>query len=234
MKTAVASIIIILVILGVIGAYYFGVHHALAPATSTSTSVVVTTSTTTTAANPSSGSYYTDVSTWQTSSQPQAGFSIAYPLDFAVDTNTNVTPTTDWRVNTQDLGVKVITITVPKTFEPQTNFVDATLTVGYSQNSKAVADCLVADPGDGPETGTSNATINGTNFTVFTSSDAGAGNIYKTTSYRAVHSGSCYAVEYTVHSAELGNFPPSYDLTQYSDSMIDAVLNRIVGTFRFI
>lgn len=233
MKTSLVVIIIVVVLAIIGGAYYFSAHHALAPVTSTSTAVTET-STTTTTSNPSTSSTYTDVSTWQTSTETQAGFSIAYPLDFTVDENTDTTPTDDWRLNATNHGMKVLTITVPKAFEPQTNFVDTTLTVGYSSNQEAVANCLVADPSGGPSTPTTTATINGVTFTVFTSSDAGAGNIYKTTSYRTVRSGACYAIEYTVHSAQLANFPASYNLTQYSDQTIDDVMNRIVGTFKFI
>jgi uncharacterized protein YxeA len=239
MKTTLAILIIIIVIAIIGGAYYVDVNHVLAPTTSSSTPMVASTTTTTattsTASNPSTNSnYYTDVSTWQTSTETQAGLSIAYPLDFTIDETNSTAPNDNWRLNQQDPGVLVLTITVPKAFEPQTNFADATLTVGYSQNSDAIANCLVEDPGDGPATATSSAVINGINFTVFNSSDVGAGNIYKTVSYRTLHAGSCYAVEYTVHSAELGNFPPSYDLTQYSDPQIDDVMNRVVGTFKFL
>jgi hypothetical protein len=221
------TILAVIVVVGVIfGAYYVGVHHVIAPVTSTSTA----------AANfsaPASSSYYTDVSTWQTSTESQAGFSIAYPLDFQINENMTATPSTDWRVGANgEPGVKVFTLTVPRTFEPQTNFVDATLTVGYSKSSQAIADCLRADMGS--MTATSTATINSTLFKVFSSSDVGAGNIYKTTSYRAMHAGACYAVEYTVHSSELANYPASYGLTQYSDQTIDQVLDRVVGTFRFL
>jgi hypothetical protein len=232
-------IIAILVIIGAVGAvYYFHVDRALAPTTSTSTPITTGTSTTTVTTTtsivePGSSSYYTYVATWHTSTETATGFSIAYALDFPVVENNSTAPTTDWRLNTIDLGVRVLTITVPAAFEPKTNFSDATLTVGYSKNSQSVADCLKVDA-NGPPAVTSAMTINGVNFMVFTSSDAGAGNLYKTTSYRTIHAGICYAVEYTVHSGQLANFPASDGLTQYSDPMIDQVLDRVVGTFRFL
>lgn len=231
MKTSVSILAVIIIVLAIVGAYYFGVHHALAPTTATSTAVAGTTSTSTTVAvEPGSSPYYTNTATWQTYSGTQ--FSIAYPLDFPVVETNGTTLTNDWRVNSQDPGVKAFSLTVPAAFEPQTNFSNATLTVGYSQNANATANCLTQDS-NGPPAATSTAVINGIHFTIFTSSDAGAGNLYKTTSYRTVHQGYCWAVEYTVHSAELANYPTSYDLTQYSDQAIDSVLDRIISTFHF-
>ena len=230
MKSIIAIIIVLVIVLGAGAAYYYSAHRALAPTTSTSTpTATVTTTTTTTTSNP-----YTDISTWQTNTESQAGFSIAHPASFSLSENKSSTPTTDWRLNSTDPGVKVLTITVPQSFESKTNFADATLTVGYSKNAKAVASCLTPDPSGGPAVPTSTAMINGINFTVFTMSDAGAGNIYKSMSYRTLHAGSCYAVEYTVHSSQLANFPASYGLTQYSDATIDQVLNLMVGTFKFL
>ncbi|MDR3546800.1 MAG: hypothetical protein P4M11_00755 [Candidatus Pacebacteria bacterium] len=230
MKSLLAIIIVLVVAASVVGAYYFGVRHALAPTTGSSTPAVVTG--TSTAASQSS-TYYTDISSWQTSTESQAGFSIAYPIDFAIDENMTLAPSTDWRVGANgDTGVKVFALTVPRSFEPQTNFVDATLTVGYSKNATSVAHCMTNDASS--VTATSSAILDGQTFTVFNSGDAGAGNLYKTTSYRTLHGGTCYAVEYTVHSAQLGNYPASYNLKQYSDQTIDQLLDRIVGTFKFL
>ena len=232
MKSTIAIVIILIILIGAGAAYYYSAHSALAPTTGTSTPAIVassttTTITTTTTSNP-------DTSTWKTNTETQAGFSIAHPANFTAVTNTSTAPTTDWRLNSSDPGIKVLTLAVPSSFEPKTNFVDATLTVGYSQNTQAIANCLTQSPGSGPLTATTTVTINGINFTVFHSSDVGAGNIYKTTSYRALHAGACYAVEYSVHSAQLGNFPPSEGLTQYSDTPIDQALDQVVGTFKFL
>jgi hypothetical protein len=43
--------------------------------------------------------------------------------------------------------------------------------------------------------------------------------------------GACYAVEYSIHSAQLANFPSSYQLQQFNEAQMEAVLNNIVGTF---
>jgi hypothetical protein len=183
----------------------------------------------------SSTAYYNDPAEWQMdANNTSGGFSIAYPIDFDTQDNYQVSPSTDWRVGANNIsGIKYFTLTVPRAFEPQTNFADATLTVGGSKKSAAVAACLTPDQSGEPATATSSATINGVNFTVFHSSDAGAGNYYETTSYRTIHNGECYAVEYTVHSSQIANYPTSYNLQPLNESMIGSLMQNIVKTFTF-
>lgn len=183
-----------------------------------------------------SSSYYNDPAEWQTDANNTAGgFSIAYPLDFDTVDNYSVAPATDWRLNANGApGIKYFTLTVPRAFEPQTNFVEATLTVGASGNDGAVAQCMTPDTGDGPATATSSETINGINFTIFNSAGAAAGNYYETTSYRTLHAGKCYAVEYTVHSGQIANYPASYNLQPFNKQQINAVMQTIIRTFKFL
>jgi hypothetical protein len=180
--------------------------------------------------------YYTTPSEWQLdANNTKGGFSIAYPIDFSVQDNYTATPSTDWRVNAGTIsGVKYFTLIVPKAFEPQTNFGDATLTVGLSGSAVAVTQCLAQSAANGPAVATSSITINGIPFTIFQSSDAGAGNYYETTSYRTVHGGKCYAIEYTVHSAQIANYPTSYDLQPLDETKIATLMQNIIGTFKFL
>ncbi len=181
-----------------------------------------------------SAAYYNDPAEWQIDANNIAGgFNIAYPLDFDTQDNYSATPSTDWRLNANAPGVKYFTLTVPRAFEPQTNFVDATLTVGASQDSAAIASCLTPDQLGEPTTAALSATINGIAFTIFKFNGAGAGNYYETTSYRTLHAGACYAVEYTVHSGQIANYPSSYNLQPFDGSKIDSLMQNIVGTFRF-
>lgn len=178
--------------------------------------------------------YYHNVSEWQTD-RNSGIFSIAYPIDFNAQDSFSSTPSADWRLNANGTsGTTLFTLTISKAFEPQTNFDDAKLMVGRSGNSAAVAQCLTPDASGGPATATSNATINGISFTVFQSTGAGAGNFYETTSYRTVHAGQCYAVEYTIHSSQIANYPPEYHLSPFDKAKLTDVLDRIVGTFRFL
>jgi len=177
--------------------------------------------------------YYESVPEWQTDQRSDAGFSIAYPIDFPVDDNHSVTPVDDWSLNafgTQ--GVKVLELDIPKVFEPQTNFADAKLTIGRSADRIAVNECL--SPSTEGQTSFSTTTINGIDFSKLVTSDAGAGNLYETTSYRTLHNGQCYAVEYTIHSSQIGNYPPEYGLQSLDETKLHDVLDRIVGTFKFL
>jgi hypothetical protein len=180
--------------------------------------------------------YYNDPAEWQSDANNTAGeFSIAYPIDFDTQDNYPATPSADWRLDANGAsGVKYFILTVPRAFEPQTNFVDATLTVGASKDATAVVQCLTPDQGGGPAMATSSETIDGVSFTIFHFTGAGAGNYYKTTSYRTLHAGACYAVEYTVHSGQIANYPASYGLKPFDEGKINSLIQTIVGTFKFL
>lgn len=180
--------------------------------------------------------YYSDIAAWQVGERSDAGFAIAYPLDFETNDIYTKTPSTDWRVGAgeSEPGHLLFTLTVPRAFEPQTNFGDAKLTVGYSADAAAVAGCLTPDMSAPGVAASSTMDINGTVFTVFHSADAGAGNYYETTSYRTVHAGKCWAVGYTIHSSQIANYPASYGLHPFDRAAITDVLDRIVGTFKLL
>ncbi|HVN26804.1 MAG TPA: hypothetical protein VMT99_04130 [Candidatus Paceibacterota bacterium] len=179
--------------------------------------------------------YYQATAEWQTGRNDQGGYSIAYPIDLEIDQNYSMKPSTDWRIGANGTpGSLFLTVTVPAAFEPQTNFSDARLTVGSSRNDAAIAQCFVSPDAAAPGASQSTTTINGITFAVFKSSDAGAGNYYETTSYRAVHAGQCYAIEYTVHSTQIGNYPPEYHLQPFDAGRITTLLDRMVGTFKFL
>ena len=209
--------------------FYAGTFFGTGAATSTAPYGATTTGT------AAAGDPYANTSTWQINTRSDAGFRIAYPVDFAIQNNTNLAPSTDWRVNGGgESGVKAFSLVVPKTYEPNTNLADSTLTVGYSATQAAQTACLTPDPSGGPATATTTVNVNGTAFSVFSSSDAGAGNLYHTVSYRALHDGKCYAIEYTIHSTQLANYPASYGLTQFDEAKVEALMDRIVNTFSFI
>ncbi len=179
--------------------------------------------------------YYQNPAAWQTDANNTAGgFSIAYPIDFDTQDNIMLSPSTDWRIDANGVpGVAYFTLTVPRAFEPQTNFAGATLTVGASGNAAAIAQCMEAGASSDPSAATSTAAVNDTDFTVFHSTGVGAGNYYNTTSYRTLHAGKCYAVEYTVHSTQIMNYPASYGLHPYDQQKIDTLMQTIIGTFTF-
>jgi hypothetical protein len=209
--------------------FYYGVQYGKISALLGQTPPINAISTST--AENASGNYYNDPEEWQIDAN-NGTFSIAYPIDFQIDDNHSAALVDDWSINAfGTTGIKAFTLTVPKAFAPQTNFSDATLTVGTSKDATAVHECLSPST-EGPSN-LATTTINGIYFTVFTSSDAGAGNYYETTSYRTLHNGTCYAIEYTIHSAQIADYPASYNLQPFDEQKIDSLMQNIVDTFRF-
>ncbi len=179
--------------------------------------------------------YYRNVAEWQTARDDRAGFSIAYPIDFDAQSSFGAPQSTEWRMGANGTaGARAFTLAIPRAFEPQTNFIEATFVVGNSGNNTAVENCLVPDPTGGPAVATSTMMLDSVPFVAFHSADAGAGNYYETTSYRAVRGGKCWAVEYTIHSSQIANYPEEYHLTPFDQAKITDLLDRVAGTFRFL
>lgn len=186
-------------------------------------------------AAPANNDYFSNVSEWQTARVDAAGFSIAYPLGFNEQAYFSPQPAEDWRMDANgNPGTKSFELDIPSIFEPHTNFVDAKLTVGESRNDKAVTGCLTPDQGGEPGTTSSTKVVNGITFSVFSWSGAGAGNYYEMTSYRTLHAGQCYAIEYTVHSGQIANYPPEYHMMPFDKAEVTDVFDRIVSTFKFL
>ena len=133
--------LVLFVTLPFIGFYYGMQYGKIVVAIGQSPAAIATNTTITPGAGDAATAYYNDPAEWQTDANNTAGgFSIAYPLDFDAQDNYAATPSTDWRLDTNGiLGIKYFTLTVPRAFEPQTNFVDATLAIGASGNSAAAA-----------------------------------------------------------------------------------------------
>lgn len=135
--------------------------------------------------------------------------------------------TQTWRNQSTESGLVLAKVLIPKSFQPKTNFSEAVFTVGTSAEPAAVSNCLIgADP--------VKTEINRFPMTKFVTNDAGAGNFYKTTSYRALRNDQCYAIEYTIHTTNIGNYSPDQGITEYNAAKIDAALDAIVQSYVFV
>jgi len=159
-------------------------------------------------------------------------FSFAYPNMFSLYGGDG-SYAADWRAQTTDLGLLLAAVQVPRSYQPATNFSEAKFTVGTSSDPKAVASCLTEENMN-PGAAISTVLINGNTFTKISMSDAGAGNFYDTTSYRAVRNGQCYVVEYTIHSTNIGNYSPDQHISQFDKVKVQGVLENMVQSFKFI
>lgn len=138
---------------------------------------------------------------------------------------------TSWRNNTQTLGLSFVKVAIPRGSYPKTNFSEAWFTVGTSSDATAIKECLIATNGEQAKGIT---TINGVQYATFELGDAGAGNYYETTSYRTMRNSQCYAIEYTVHSTNLGAYDPSQGISQFDGVTVIDILESIVHSFSFL
>ncbi len=159
-------------------------------------------------------------------------FSFSYPANVTVS-GSNAGYTESWMANSTSSGLVLAKAALGKSFQPSTNFSDATLTIGTSANPSAVATCLTYNPSGGLASEPTTESINGTSYTVLRSSDAGAGNRYDTTSYRSLRGNQCYAVEYTIHSTNIGNYDPQQGITEFDGAAVTSVLEGMVRSVQF-
>ena len=157
-------------------------------------------------------------------------FSYEYNSLFAASEGQSAA-STEWRVNTTQTGFLLSKVTIPKSYMPGTNFSEATFTVGRSKESDALRTCSTDATNGEVKDGT--RVIDRGDFTKFTLNDAGAGNFYDTTSYRGIVDGYCYALEYTIHSTNIGNYSPDQGIKEFDKAKIQSDFEKIISSFQF-
>ncbi|MCX6790488.1 MAG: MliC family protein [Candidatus Kaiserbacteria bacterium] len=157
-------------------------------------------------------------------------FSFTLPTDFLIS-GSAIGYTQEWSVDATTTGQVLAHIDVPQSYEPGTNFGDAKFTIGMSADPVAIAECLTSSYG-GMGSSTP-STIDSIPFTKLTSSGVGAGNLYETTSYRTVRDSQCYAVEYTIHSMNIGNYTPGA-VKAFDRARVESALEEVVHSFQFL
>lgn len=132
----------------------------------------------------------------------------------------------DWRLDADTPGTLLVTLSVPKSYIPGTNFSEAKVTYGRSADPVAISTCMEdSNPYGFLHTDT---TLAGYPAKRYVMSDAGAGNRYDTVSYRAILDGDCYAIEYTIHSTNIGNYSPDQGIVEFDKNKIQAELEAII------
>jgi membrane-bound inhibitor of C-type lysozyme len=159
-------------------------------------------------------------------------FTFAYPQEFIL-AGGEIGYTANWKTNTDNtLGMILATVRAPENYQPKTNLGEAVFSVGTSSDEKAVKECLIDNLSNGAQK--SVVVINGVPFTKLVSGDAGAGNRYITTSYRAVQNSQCYAIDYMIHYAVIENFPASSGIKSFDSKKLTATLESIAHSFKFL
>jgi hypothetical protein len=157
-------------------------------------------------------------------------FSFSYPNEFLFSLGSGEYGQ-DWRVGSDDSGYQLAVVYIPKEFLPGTNFSEAKFTVGSSANAAAVKQCLTSERWN--EGDVMKVKIGDREFTRITYGDAAAGNYYETQTYRAIHDNLCYAVEYTIHSTNIYNYPPEQGIKEFDKQKVVSILESMVQSFRF-
>ncbi|MDB5266561.1 MAG: hypothetical protein JWN89_376 [Parcubacteria group bacterium] len=164
-----------------------------------------------------------------TYTDPAGQFQFSYPKEFAVSKGPGLAG--EWMFGATTTGSLLGTITVPRSYMPNTNFADAKLTVGRSNAPSAIRTCTQDTTGLKATKGT--ATISGFPFTSFAFTDAAAGNRYETTSYRGILDGDCYAIEYTIHYGNISNYPAG-SILEFDKQKLVNDLESIVKSFKLL
>lgn len=158
-------------------------------------------------------------------------FRFSYPTMFSV-TGGGIGYTNGWSDGSTETGLVLAQVVIPGSFQPKTNLSEARFSVGTSAAAGAVKNCFVNTNGN--VNGKTEVTINGTKYTKLTYGDAGAGNFYDTTSYRTVRNDQCYAIEYTIHSTNVGNYSPDQGITEFDKAKVQSLLEGMAQSFAFL
>jgi hypothetical protein len=158
-------------------------------------------------------------------------YSFNYDSSF-VATNGPKKLTSSWNAFPVGKGVVLGTLTIPKDYMPNTNFSEAKLAVSRSSDTNAIKNCEVVPPNSGGETA-GQVTIADHPFQKMLFKDAGAGNLYDTTSYRGILDGDCYVIEYTIHSTNISNYPPEQGIQEFDKAKITAEMEKIINSLKF-
>ena len=134
---------------------------------------------------------------FSTYSYPPLGFSIRYPKAYALKDSYQY----QGLVTEEIPGIKV---TVPSSETSGTNLSsDSGVSVEYLGNAQT---CSASQFLYGSPTSTT-ISDGGTSYSVASTSDAGAGNLYEEYVYALADGNPCIAVRYLIHSTQLSNYP---------------------------
>lgn len=151
------------------------------------------------------------------------GFSLRVPLKASVETDTQENGQLDM------IPTAAVVVTPDLATFKDTNLGTASISVGVSNDPTIVAACSAgrAAQGEKPD---GIATLGGIKFTRFTFEDAGAGNRYTSTIYRATSAGNCYELVEFLHWAPIENFSPGA-IKEFDRAKIEAELGAITRSF---
>ena len=123
----------------------------------------------------------------------------------------------------------VVSFTLPRDMFAGTNLVEAGVYIGATTTPTAMQICENAIH-NGGETPVATTTIGGQEFTAFTATGAGAGNLYESKIFRTYQNGACFEIVEMLHSGNIGNYTPG-TVTQFDKAKYLGILDSIVSTY---
>lgn len=151
------------------------------------------------------------------------GFSIEYP-ETAASSNTDFT---GYLPLTQ---TPVISFILPRSMGEGTNLSEAGIYIGATSTPDIMERCSTSSIGVG-ETFIGTTTINGATFGVFTSVEAGAGNLYDSTAFRTVHNARCLEIVELIHSTNVANYPEG-TVVEFDKPKFQGYLEKMADTVK--
>jgi hypothetical protein len=151
------------------------------------------------------------------------GFSLRVPLSASVEPDTQENGQLDL------IADAAVVVSIDPNDYKGTNLGNASVSVGVSKDPDIVAACGAGKAAQG-EKPAGSATLGGIKFTRFTFEDAGAGNRYDSTIYRATSGSNCYELVEFLHWAAMDNFSPGA-IKEFDRAKIEAELHTIVSSF---
>jgi hypothetical protein len=126
----------------------------------------------------------------------------------------------------------ITSFVLPANMSAGTNLAEAGVYIGATTTPAIVSICTIAQQNLG-EVAAGSATINGATFSVFTSTDAGAGNLYEGKIYRALQNGACLEIVELLHSGNIDNYTPG-TVEAFDHAKFSGILEAIVQTYQSI
>lgn len=170
---------------------------------------------------------------WRSYSNATYGISLKYPIEFTLKAGQS-DPRSQWQLSGLENGTEIFSLQILRSFQPRSNFVEATLRVLFSRDPGDVKDCLKLPSSRGYQNANSKRTIGGVVFNKWTRSEAEVGNFYEFTNYRALRNGGCQVIEYVIHDTSLSNYSEEARVKQYDKPLVQSVLESILYTIQFV
>jgi hypothetical protein len=171
-----------------------------------------------------------DSTRFQAFQSEQAYIALRYPPAFKTYREA-VKDTSGWSYSSTKKGRLAIQLKLPRSFQPKTNFSEATFTVGWNGHPAARNQCLHSP--QSPAIKTDTVTQNGITYLKSRYWDAGAGNYYYVTRYRTKKYHRCYSLEEMVHSTNIHNYPASRGIAKFDSARVQKMLHAVMRTVRF-